>query len=267
MYRLIFCDLDGTVADFDGEIDSATQRAMKAVAASGAYITLSTGRGYQLLKPYLDRVTVNAPLVCCNGGLIVEAFTRKIHYVSPLPLPLAHDLVRLSQREGLAMWFYLHDMDTMLEKRVGEDSYALRRDGAIIRPVIDPLAELASAPHKVVVEASSESMTDMVLERMRRFLGERARPVSSQPRRIDVIVPGLSKAGAMSWVADYLGIPREETIGIGDGDNDVEMLRWAGLGIAMGNASQAAREAASWIAPCIDNHGLAIALERFVLNR
>jgi Cof subfamily protein (haloacid dehalogenase superfamily) len=263
MYRLVFCDLDGTLATFDGQVRPAVREAMQAVVDAGNWITLSTSRGYQMVKPFLDRVVVNAPMVCCTGGLIVEAFTRKVHYIRPLPLDMARDLARLSLQEGIAMWFYQADMESMLEKRVSDPGFVLRRNGATIREVPDPVAELKQPPHKVLIETPAPEETPAVRARVQEYVGDRARVVISSPRRIEVVLPGISKAWAMSWIADYLGVRQEETIGIGDGDNDVEMVEWAGMGIAMGNATPAVKAVADWVAPSVEEDGVAVALRHF----
>jgi Cof subfamily protein (haloacid dehalogenase superfamily) len=267
MYRLVFCDLDGTLATFKGEVRLAVREAMQAVVDAGKWITLSTSRGYQMVKPFLGRVVINAPMICCTGGLIVEAFSKKVHYVKPLPLDMAQALARLSQEEGIAMWFYLADMETMLEKRVGDPGFAIRKDRAIIRQVPDPVAELTEPPHKVLIEAPSPQDTPVVVARVQEYVGDRARVVVSSPSRIEVVLPGISKAWAMSWIAEYLGVLQEETMGIGDGDNDLEMVEWAGLGVAMGNATPKVKAVADWIAPSVDEDGAAVALQRFVLGR
>ncbi len=266
MYRLVFCDLDGTLATFEGQVRPAVREAMQAVVDAGVWITLSTSRGYQMVKPFLDRVVVNAPMVCCTGGLIVEAFTKKIHYVKPLPLDMARQLARLSQQEGIAMWFYLADMETMLEKRVGEPGFTLRRDGVTMRQVPDPVSELKEPPHKVLIETPAPEETPGVVARVEEHVGDRARVVVSSPKRVEVVLPGISKAWAMSWIADHLDVKREETIGIGDGDNDVEMVEWAGLGVAMGNATPKVKAVADWIAPPVEEDGAAEVLRRFVLQ-
>jgi hydroxymethylpyrimidine pyrophosphatase-like HAD family hydrolase len=80
------------------------------------------------------------------------------------------------------------------------------------------------------------------------------------------MLPGISKASAMARIADYLGVRREETIGIGDGDNDIEMVEWAGLGVAMGNATPATKAVADWVAPSVQEDGVAVTLRRFVLG-
>ncbi len=117
MYRLIFCDLDGTVITYERVLRPAVHEAMQAVANAGRFITVSSGRGYQLLKPFLSSLVINAPIVGCNGGLIVEPATRKILYVHPMPLAMARDLVRWCQAEKLEVWAYLDDLETMLEWR------------------------------------------------------------------------------------------------------------------------------------------------------
>jgi Cof subfamily protein (haloacid dehalogenase superfamily) len=266
MYRLVFCDLDGTLAPFGGEVRPAVREAMQAVVDSDKWITLSTSRGYQMVKPFLDSVVVNAPMVCCTGALIVEASTRKVHFVKPLPLDMAHALARLSEQEGIAMWFYLADMETMLEKRVGDAGFVLRRDGATIREAPDPVAELQEPPHKVLVDTPSPEYMPAVAARVQECVGDRARVVLSRPYRAEVVLPGISKAWAMAWVAKDVGVKQEETIGIGDGDNDLDMIQWAGLGVAMGNATPAVKAAADWIAPPVEEDGAAEALRRFVLD-
>jgi len=176
-------------------------------------------------------------------------------------------LIELSEREGIAMWFYLADMITLLEKRIGDASFVLRRDGVTLRHVRDPVAELCTPPHKVLVETASPSQDAATIAQVQACVGDRARVLASSPMRIDVLVPGVCKSWAMSWVAEHLGVQQEETIGIGDADNDVEMVEWAGLGIAMGNGTPAVRAAADWIAPPLEADGVAAALRRFALSR
>jgi len=265
MYRLVFCDLDGTTMTFEHIVRPAVREAMQAVVDAGRWITVSSGRGFQLLKPFLDQVVINAPLVCCNGGLIVEPSTREVLYVRPMPLPMARDIVRWCQQQELEVWVYLDDLETMLEYRPAEPGAVLRRDGAIVRQVTDPIAELTSPPHKLIVLPASLEGMPAVIARLQEHLGDQARVMASSPRVIEVVLPGISKAAALARVADRLGVKREETLAIGDGDNDVDMIEWAACGVAMGNATPRARAAADWIAPTVEEDGMAAALRRFVL--
>ena len=266
MYRLIVCDLDGTLRAFGGQVRAAVRDTMQAVVDAGAWITIGTGRGYQTLRPYLGTVVVNAPLICCNGGLILDPSTHEVLCVRPTPLALAREVIQLVLERHWGTMIYLDDMETLLLQSSREPGFELRRDGATVRRVADPGAELMRPPHKVYVYTQFPQNTPEAAELLKEHIGERARIVAAGSRGLEVILPGVSKARAVAWLAQRLCVAREETIAIGDADNDIEMLQWAGLGIAMGNAMPAARVAADWIAPTVDEDGVAVALRRFVLD-
>jgi hypothetical protein len=266
MYRLIFCDLDGTVMTFERKVNPAVHEAMQAVVDAGCWITICTGRGYQLLKPFLGAFVVNAPVICCNGGLIIEPFTREVLHVQPMSLPLAHQVLHWCQKVGMEIWVYLDDLETMLEYRPGEPGAVLRRDGTIVGQVADPAAALTRPPHKLIVLPGSVERVPPVIAHLQEHLGDQARVMASSPKVIEVIMPGISKANAMSRLAAHLGVAQEETMAVGDGDNDAEMLEWAAWGIAMGNGTEKAIAAADWVAPPVEEDGLAVALRRFVLG-
>ncbi|MBC7260382.1 MAG: HAD family phosphatase [Chloroflexi bacterium] len=251
----------------DYKLSTAVREAMQAVVDAGIWITICSGRGYQMLKPILGSLPLNAPVIGCNGGLIFDPATRRVLYLQPMLLPLAQDVMRLALQEQWGMRVYLDDMETMLEFHPTEQpSLVLVRDGIIVGQINDPVAELQRPPHKLVVYSRSPDLTPTVVKRLQDYVGDRAHVVASNTQIVEIIMPGISKATGMAWLAAYLGVPREETIAMGDGDNDVEMLEWAGLGIAMGNATPAAKAAADWIAPSVEEDGVAVALQRFVLD-
>jgi Cof subfamily protein (haloacid dehalogenase superfamily) len=265
MYRLVVCDFDRTIATHQFTVNPAVRQAMQAVVDTGAWITICTGRGYQMLHPCLDSVVVNAPLILCNGGLILDPGTREPLYLQPMPLPLAHALAQLAQAKGHMMWFYLDDLETMLDNQTDDHRFVLRRDGTVVGDVADPVAALSAPPHKVVIIAATDEGTADLIARVQSVAGDQARVIASRPRMVEVILPDISKARGVAWVAERLGVTREETMAIGDGDNDIEMVEWAGLGVAMGNASPGVKAVADWIAPSVDENGVAVALRRFVL--
>jgi Cof subfamily protein (haloacid dehalogenase superfamily) len=265
VHWLVFCDLDGTVLTYDCELRPAVRQAMQAVIDTGSRITLASGRGFQFLEQFLGVVPINAPLVCCNGALVIEPTTRKVLHLEPMPLTVARSVLEWGHRNSQRVLLTLGDMVSTLEY-FPESQGAILRKHEIEQYVDNPFTLLTSPPHKAIVMPGSSELVNDVVAQLSVLLGDRARVVVSSPKIVEILTPGVSKVKGMSLVADMLGIHRKDTIAIGDGDNDVEMLSWAGLAIAMANATEAAKSVADWIAPSVEDDGLAHALQRFVLR-
>jgi hydroxymethylpyrimidine pyrophosphatase-like HAD family hydrolase len=101
---------------------------------------------------------------------------------------------------------------------------------------------------------------------MRAAFDEQIHIVPSHPYMVEGLPAGVDKGQGLAWLADYCGIPQTAVLAVGDNDNDVPMILWAGVGVAMGNASPAARAAADWVAPPVAEDGAAAALEKFVFH-
>jgi hydroxymethylpyrimidine pyrophosphatase-like HAD family hydrolase len=157
-------------------------------------------------------------------------------------------------------------METMLEYQFNGPGFQLTRDGTVVGQGLDAVSALTRPPHKLIVHSSSVSSTPGVMALLQECVGDRARVVASSPQAVEILMPGVSKARGLARVAQDLGVTSQETLAIGDGDNDIEMLQWAGLGIAMGNGMPAVKAIADWIAPPAEEDGVAVALRRFVLG-
>ena len=272
--KLVVCDLDGTLLNGTGPVSPAVRQAMQDTVDAGHWITVCTGRGYQLLKPFLGQIAVNAPLICCNGGLILDSRSLQVIYAAPTPLELAHDTIRLAMTRGWRALAYFADMLTLLyygyspfdPTRSPRSGYQLVRDGVLVAEGPDPLTVITEPLQKLMVLAPMSSATPEFVSAIQDKVGDRARVVLSSPRAAELLVSGVSKAEGLKRVARRVHVSRRDTIAIGDADNDVDMLRWAGLGIAMGNAMPAVRAVARWFAPAVDQDGVASALRLHVLG-
>lgn len=266
------CDLDGTLLNAPGSVSPVVRQAMQDAVDAGHWITVCTGRGYQLLKPFLAQVVVNAPLICCNGGLILDWPSLRIIYVAPTPVDLAVDAFRLAMTRGWRALAYFADMQTVLYYRYSpfdppqttRPGYQLVREGVVVAEGSDPLETITEPLQKLMVLAPRSGATPEFVSAVQDAVGDRARAVLSSPRAAELLVPGVSKAEGLKRVARQVGVRRRDTVAIGDADNDVDMLRWAGLGIAMGNAMPSVRAAAKWVAPPVDQDGAAVALQQLI---
>ena len=265
MYRLIFSDLDGTLFKFDFTISPAVVQALREVVDAGILLVACTGRAFQQTTPLLDQIPTNAPVICGNGGVIVDPRTRRVLMEQASPVALAHEAIRVTPKEGVDLRICFDDLETTLEYRPKESRYVLSRARVVVQEVNDPFASVVRPVHKIMLVPHSTADVPPLIAQLQVHFGSRANVLASSARWIEIIPPGVSKAAAMAWLAQYLGVPQAETLAMGDADNDVEMLEWAAFGIAMGNAMPAALAAADWVAPSVDDDGAAVALRRFVL--
>ena len=264
-YKLIAADLDGTLIGQDAIILPKVKDAVRQAIEKGVRFTIATGRAFGSVLPFAEELGVNAPLICYQGGLIKDHLSGQMIYEQSVPLPLARELIRFIRQRELHLNVYL-DSRAYVERMTPEARYYTRIARAAVYPVGDMLAFLNRAPLKFIIVLSDDEATEPLIAELGVLFAGRMRFVRSYPRFVEGIPLDVSKGHALALLADHLGLPLEETIGIGDNDNDLELVEWAGLGVAMGNASPALKAAADYIAPPVDKEGVVEIIERFILS-
>jgi Cof subfamily protein (haloacid dehalogenase superfamily) len=262
-YKLIAADLDGTLMGEDAIISPKVKDAVRRAMGKGVRFTIATGRAFCSALPFAEELRINAPLICYQGGLIKDRLSGQVIYEQSVPLPIAQEVIRFTQQRGLHLNVYV-DGRAYVESMTSEARHYTRIAGAAVYPVGDMLAFLDCSPSKFIIILSDDGATRPLIAELGTLFAGRMRFVRSYPRFVEGIPWGVSKGHALARLADHLGLPLGETIGIGDNDNDLELVERAGLGIAMGNASPAVKNAADYIAPSIDKDGVAEIIERFV---
>lgn len=124
---------------------------------------------------------------------------------------------------------------------------------------------LAEGVNKLLFAVPPEEISQ-ALQTLRSITQERAHVLQSDISYVELIPQEADKGKALRWLAHYLGVPRELVMAIGDQESDINMIEWAGIGVAMGNAAEKVKAAANWIAPSIEQDGAAVAIEHFVLR-
>jgi Cof subfamily protein (haloacid dehalogenase superfamily) len=264
-YRLLACDLDGTLVQGENLISDGVKSALGLVKEQGIGIVLATGRSFQSALPYASALGVDLPLVCYQGGLVQRADTGEVLYRASLPAELVEEVIDLGQRCGWHLILYLDDEVLLTEYRHSQDVYR-RMLGPTVRKVLDLKSAMNSGPVKLTFMDDEATVPTIEREMRTRFAG-RMEVFRSHPMFVEGIPVGTSKGTALAWLARYLGVSRDRVVAIGDQDNDVSMLAWASLGIAMGNGSEPCKAVADWIAPDIAEDGAAAAIRRFLLPK
>jgi Cof subfamily protein (haloacid dehalogenase superfamily) len=265
LFKLLLSDLDGTLRGFHDPISPAVKSALREAAASGVRITLATGRILQSVLPYAEELEVNAPLVCCNGGLIIDHRTRQEIAKRTLPLPVIHTAMRFALEHDLRFATYLDDHSTSLRRDPGSAVFFVWAGEQQRCVVEDPFRRLEREPLNCLLWAVDEPTSARTAPLLQARMGNAMRVTRSAPTLMEVILADVSKARGAAVLAAHLGIAREEVLALGDSDNDVELLAWAGLGVAVGSATPAACAAADCVVGSVAEDGAAEAVRRFIL--
>ncbi|TAK32142.1 MAG: HAD family phosphatase [Chloroflexota bacterium] len=261
-YKLVALDLDGTVISTDLLVSPRVKAAVRQAMEAGMVVTLATGRMFRAALPYAQELELRAPLICYQGAMIKNPEDQRVLYHQPVPLHLARQVLQVVQEQGLHVNVYLDDQLYVSEINRWAQAYAnIAR--VPINAVGDLSAFLKADPTKMVI-VSDPPVNDVVS----RELKERFRDVlfitKSYPIFCEVAHPECSKSQALARLCDLLGIKQHETVAVGDNANDADMVEWAGLGVAMGNATQEVLDVAQMVTGTVQEDGVARVLEGLV---
>jgi HAD superfamily hydrolase (TIGR01484 family) len=261
-WPVVALDVDGTILDHDGELTDRVRDAVRAVADSGRYVVLSTGRSLIATTPVLDRLGLTHGYAVTSNG----AVTLRLDPSTDSGYEVA-DLVTFDPREAL----------TLLREHLPHAVYAVEelgtgfrltapfpKDELIGTMTIVPFERLFDRPATRVVVRSPEHTPEEFLQLVERLGLHGGSYTVGWTAWLDIAPEGVSKAHGMAFVADSLGIDPRHVLAVGDGRNDLEMFAWAGRSVAMGQAPPEVREAADEVCPDVYADGLADVLEGLV---
>ncbi|MFN8042946.1 MAG: HAD family hydrolase [Mycobacterium sp.] len=266
---MIATDVDGTLLDENERVTDRTRNAVHAAVAEGATFVLATGRPPRWIKPVVDALGFAPMSVCANGAVLYDPQTDRIVSARTLSVDALLALAEIAEHAipgvGLAVERVgrsAHDAATpQFVSSPGYEHAWLNPDNTEVSR-----ADLLSAPAvKLLIRKAGARSADMAAE-LARYLGpEGDITYSTNNGLIEVVPPGISKATGIDEVAGPLGIAAGDIVAFGDMPNDVPMLRWSGLGVAMGNAHPDAVAAADEVTAPNTDDGLARVLERWWL--
>ncbi len=269
MFRLVAFDLDNTLIGPDLNLSLRVKTAVARALERGVIVTIATGRGPYPTDQFAAELGLTAPLVCFQGGIIYDHRNRRILHETRLDPEVVPIIVRLAEERGWNLQFESPDMIYLpRESDHPEELFELLKVARWKR-VQNFLTDLPETPHKFILSVHDPTERDALAAELRAsFDGSLAEitVVPSHPIFVEGLPRGMSKAVGLAWLAEYLGVKPNEVLAVGDNDNDAEMLRWAGLGVAMADGSSAALAAAHATVPPVSEDGGAVALERYVLK-
>lgn len=269
--RLIFINLDGTLLSGPRRLTERARRTITTVKEAGVEIVLYSSRPPRVIRPFHQQLGLQTPVIACNGALLWNMQTQAGLVHVPLDPSLAREIIELGRTLGAAMniesdddWFadrITRSLQQAIDSRdiPGPDTVG---DLESILEAGDPIDKLYLDLRDMEGPAA-----ETALEAVRQAYGDKATIDETSPGFVNITAIDASKAGMAQLLARQMQIPAEQTMAIGDHDSDAALLQWAGIGVAMGNATPAAKAAADVITSSNLRDGVAEALEQWVLGR
>ena len=265
MIRCIAIDLDDTLLGSDLKISAENKQAIRRAIAAGVKVLLASGRMVQSMRPYAEELKLDVPLIAYNGAIIQEAISGKILYHRPVPTPEALKLVPYFRAAQIHLNAYINDelyMDKLTEwgKRYAANA------GVTAHPIGDLCEYLQQPSHKMLGVGEIEGI-DAIQAQLKKDFGETVQFIKSKPTYLEILAPDVSKGLALQEVATNWGLDASEVMAIGDAPNDLSMVAWAGVGVAIGNAAEVVKAKAKMVVADHNHNGVAEAINKAVFGQ
>ncbi|MCX7710114.1 MAG: Cof-type HAD-IIB family hydrolase [Clostridia bacterium] len=271
MYKLIAIDLDGTLLNSKKHISQEDKDAIRFAIAQGVKIVICSGRIFAGVKIFARQLEIKGPIIACNGALISDAETGDILYSNPLKVEDCIRVIELCREEGI--YFHVYAGETMLAEKLEFSSLFYQKRNEFLPEeerikirIVDNVGQVLRAetdlPYKLVAISEEQRVLRNLRSKVQKISGVEV--VSSNYDNFEVMNSGVNKGAALKFISEILGIKREETIAIGDNENDDSMIRFAGLGVAMGNAEDSIKRISQYVTKANEECGVAEVIRKYI---
>jgi Cof subfamily protein (haloacid dehalogenase superfamily) len=247
-YRLAAIDLDGTLLGPDKKISAENAVAVRRLNQNGAKVIIASGRRHQNSIRFQRQLELDGPIIACQGGLIRDGESGNVIEAHFLPQTVAREIAAQGESSGVHVIYYHLDhlyvaernneWIELYESRVGEKTEALA-----------DLGQLDGRRALKIVWYGDPSILAEARPRMLDRFRDRVDLLSTEKENLEFMPRGINKATALAKLTEQVGIRSQDVLAFGDGENDVQMLSWAGGGVAMRHGHSAAIAAARFVSP------------------
>ena len=281
--KLVVLDLDGTILNLyrHTPISPAVIKAVGAIQARGIPVTIGTGRTLEYVRSYVAPLGITTPVITTQGAILGDPTSGAVLHAEHIPSSLARRVAAWIDVHPYVVALYFSDADGrthIFQNRAGDEVDFYDHVFGAPRQIQTLMADLLPpgdvAPHishpliKFIVidePALPGAAVDLPLT-LQQMFGPQLYVTRTHPRLVEGTAEGVDKGSGLLRLCELVGVEPAHVLVIGDSDNDIPMLKAAGVAVAMGNASPGVKAVADWIAPSIDDDGAVIALERFLLD-
>jgi len=264
MYKMIAIDLDGTLFTDQLTISPNTITAIRQAISLGTVVTIATGRMYSSAKQIAEQLGIDVPLITYQGAMIRTAGEEEALYERAVSPDIAQKLVGIARDQNIHLQVY---QDDILYGAAETDKLIAYAKAVQVPYKVEPdLMGLAQKGFTKLLFIDEPDVLALLQKQLQVLFGASAYIEKSKKNYLEVTHPEANKGSALLFLANKLGIDRSEIIGIGDNHNDAELLKAAGLGIAMGNAVQEVKDMADFVSRSNNDDGVMYAIDKFILE-
>lgn len=268
--RLLVLDIDGTTVGESNALRPAVVEAVQAARQKGIAVAIATGRMYCSALRFHHQLQLELPLMAYQGAMIKNPDSGELERHWPVPkrvaLKLLEDFEQTERTHLLSIHFYINDQLYVRDITPETAEYSNR---AGVEPIAvgDLRQVLNQDPTKILALSQNTQLIEYLLNSFRQqYTPAELYFTKSVATFFEAANPQVNKGVAVRYLAEEkLGLTAANVMAIGDNFNDVEMLQYSGVGVAMGNAPDEVKAYANWIAPDVESDGVATAIENFLL--
>ncbi|MCQ2217694.1 MAG: Cof-type HAD-IIB family hydrolase [Paludibacteraceae bacterium] len=265
-YKVLVLDIDGTLTNSKKKITANTKNALLNAQKKGVKVVLASGRPTQGIKPFADELELarfGGYVLSFNGAVVTNYETKEEIYRKELPMEEVSSLYDASKKYGLPILSYQGDDivteivdDEYVEIEARINQMPVRKVDNFVETVVDPVP-------KCLMVGEGDYLAKVEKEVNAAF-GDRLNVYRSEPFFLEIMPQNIDKAYSLGKLLAHLGMSKEDMIACGDGFNDLSMIKYAGLGVAMGNAQPIVKEHADYVTLTNDEDGVASVVNEFI---
>lgn len=262
--KLVAVDMDDTLLDGTLKVSPRTCEVIQKAHEQGVLVTIATGRMFSSAMPFAQALNIRTPIITYNGGMIRSAFTKEMLFHKTISPEVAGKIVEFFHEKGWYLQSHMNDELFVVERNEKAKLYESIA-GISAVPIGDTFYSMRHEPTKMLAIAEPHEILEIQRKINNEFAGD-IYAASSKSNYLEMMHPSVNKGHGLELLAQSLNITREEVMAIGDSNNDIPMLEYAGFGVAMGNATDKIKSVAQAVTGHHNAHGVAEAIEKYILK-
>ncbi len=265
--KLIAIDLDGTLLNSQHQISERTEKALKAAIAQGVQIILATGKTFNSGVHIVEKLKLNSPAIYMQGTISYNS-DGSLRHQAVLDPSVARQVITFAEDRDymVAVYSGKRILVRKLHPRIEELTTLYHEPLPEAVGSLQNVLDSVTVNKLLVVKPNDARAINALRWQLKMQINGAARLVSAGiPDMLEILPTGASKGAALKALIKDLGVASENVMALGDAENDIEMIQLAGIGVAVGNASQIVKDAADVVVADNNSDGVAEAIERYVL--